>query len=965
MLSGNFNFRSRNPFRMHRIFFLPLLILLFSSVDADAQIFGGTPPSIKWIQINTLPARIIFPHGLEKEAGDVAFLVSALNDSTRSTMGDHKHHIDIVFHNLTTISNAYVQLAPFRSEFQLTPSQNSFELGSLPWHQTLAIHEYRHVQQFNNFRVGVSGLFYYLFGEEGLALANNLSVPNWFWEGDAVYQETLVSSQGRGRLPLFLTGYFSLWLSRKNYSWMKLRNGSLRDYTPDHYPLGYMLVAYGREKYGADFWRKTAVDAAAFKGLFYPLQKSIQKYAGISFRAFRNQAFAYFRNQLPATAYTDSNANYGHQQPHFSADESFPQFIDSIHLVFLKSAYSLPPQFVEKEVSTQKQKRIRFRAVSSDDQFSYRNQQIVYSAYEPDLRWGWRDYSVIRMLNLNTGKDTRLSRKTNYFSPDISSDGKWIAAVAYTDAAPSFLDILDSKSGKRIFRLPNPGNLFFTYPKFYSGQQLVSAVRNNHGEMCLMMLDIPSGAQTLLVPWSMHAIGFPSVQNGDIYFTRSKNGVDNGFRIRSGKIFAMLQQPVTGTYQISAGSGKFTWTSFTAAGYHINLAGDSSLFASDPLHFNENDPLSDHRIFSLNHPPFRIPYSIPVLNYPVKPYASGTHLFHFHSWRPYINDPDYSFSLVGENVLNTFRSEIYVGYNRNEQYKKMGADLNYGALFPFFNAGVEYLIDRNAYFQNTNKIYWNELQTSAGFSVPLNFSRGNWLTNLESGASFTYHQNYFKGINKDSLYSRGFSSIDPYISFSNQLQQGKQQIYPSFAQILWFQYDRTVTQLQGNQFLASGNFYFPGITPTHSLEIRAAGQQRDSLNQVRFSNSFPFSRGYSGENFFRMYRIAVNYHFPLAYPDWGFGNILYFLRIRANAFFDYTAVPSFHTNGPGAQPQYRSAGMEIYFDTNWWNELPLSLGIRYSRLLDPDYEGRGPNQWELILPLNLLNKGFSHRNPNL
>jgi hypothetical protein len=134
-----------------------------------------------------------------------------------------------------------VQLAPFRSEFQLTPSQNSFELGSIPWNQTLAIHEYRHVQQFNNFCVGLSKAFYILFGQDGLALANSISVPNWFFEGDAVYQETLVSRQGRGRLPLFLTGFEALWVSQKNYSWMKLRNGSYRDFTPDYYPLGICL----------------------------------------------------------------------------------------------------------------------------------------------------------------------------------------------------------------------------------------------------------------------------------------------------------------------------------------------------------------------------------------------------------------------------------------------------------------------------------------------------------------------------------------------------------------------------------------------------------------------------------------------------------------------------------------------------------------------------------------------------
>ena len=113
-----------------------------------------------------------------------------------------------------------------------------------------------------------------------------------------------------------------------------------------------------------------------------------------------------------------------------------------------------------------------------------------------------------------------------------------------------------------------------------------------------------------------------------------------------------------------------------------------------------------------------------------------------------------------------------------------------------------------------------------------------------------------------------------------------------------------------------------------------------------------------------MYGIGINYNFPLAYPDWGFANLIYFLRIRANVFYDYTAVPYYATNGPNAQSQYRSAGLEIYLDTQWWNELPLSFGIRYSRLLDPDYGGRGPNQWEFILPLNILDKGYSNHQIN-
>ena len=58
-----------------------------------------------------------------------------------------------------------------------------------------------------------------------------------------------------------------------------------------------------------------------------------------------------------------------------------------------------------------------------------------------------------------------------------------------------------------------------------------------------------------------------------------------------------------------------------------------------------------------------------------------------------------------------------------------------------------------------------------------------------------------------------------------------------------------------------------------------------------------------------MYGFGVNYNLPLFYPDWGFADLVYFLRIRANVFYDYTAVPYYATNGPGVQSQYRSAGI--------------------------------------------------------
>ena len=123
-----------------------------------------------------------------------------------------------------------------------------------------------------------------------------------------------------------------------------------------------------------------------------------------------------------------------------------------------------------------------------------------------------------------------------------------------------------------------------------------------------------------------------------------------------------------------------------------------------------------------------------------------------------------------------------------------------------------------------------------------------------------------------------------------------------------------------------------------------------------FSNSFPFSRGYTEENFHRMWKVGGNYHLPLLYPDWGFANLVYFQRIRANMFYDFTRIYEYNVQRVLVELDFRSWGTEVFFDTKWWNQLNVSFGFRYSRLLDRDLGGLAQNQWEFILPVNLLSR---------
>jgi hypothetical protein len=144
--------------------------------------------------------------------------------------------------------------------------------------------------------------------------------------------------------------------------------------------------------------------------------------------------------------------------------------------------------------------------------------------------------------------------------------------------------------------------------------------------------------------------------------------------------------------------------------------------------------------------------------------------------------------------------------------------------------------------------------------------------------------------------------------------------------------------------------YLPAFSKTHSLVLTGSFQQVDT-NNVLFSNRFSLARGYPDYYYSRMWNTGVNYHLPLLYPDWGFGNLVYFLRVRSNFFFDYSQV---YSKDKIAHAALRSIGTELYFDTRWWNQLPVTFGVRYSYLLDQKYAAANRHVFEAIIPVDLL-----------
>ena len=920
---------------------LVMFLLLFLACKVFAQEFGGNPASVKWKQINTDSFRIIFPAAIQGQAQRIASLLDQMRVAHTQGIGKKLDKVSIVLQPYTTVSNAYVGLAPYRSEFFMTPPQNVFELGSNNWANMLALHEFRHVQQYSNFNRGGSAFIGALFGQAGRAVANALAVPDWFFEGDAVVNETILSAQGRGRTPLFMNSFRVLNDAGRKDGYQQWRNGSFRKYYPNHYELGYLLVQSGRKKYGPDIWTKITSDAAAYRSLIYPFQSAFKKHTGSAYRDFVQNTMGLLQTEWANQPKAEMNwlsqplkGDVVDQQYVYPAEEG---------VVYLQKSRSRVPAFYLNDLKGNIQ-RIATRSIAVDDYFSYRNGRLVFAAFHADARWGNRDFTDIRILSLLDRQEKVIRSKVKLFSPDISVDGEKIVAVHSSDADSAALVLMD-KTGKVIYEMGFPGHII-THPKFDKIDHTVfAAARNLSGAMGLLQWQPAAQKLDTLLPFANRPLGFLQVQGDTLFFTATQDGRDAQYAmsLSSRQVWLMATHP-TGWYQSAMVNGQVIGSVFTADGFR--------LAAMQPIWQKVNLDQPVQALYTgYNGQDTLNSIMRTQSSYAITPYRKTKGFVNIHSWIPNYTDPEWSFTAYGENVLSTLQTEFGYTYNENEGSSKLAFGGVYGGSYVQPVAGVAKTWNRSFRYRPDTTLHWNETEWYAGLQLPLNFTAGRLYKRLLLRS--TYHQEgvAWTGIAQRLARNRTVGYAQAELQYTMQMQKAMQQIFPHFALSILTRYRTATGNTTANQLLFSGSLYLTGLHRNHSVVLSLAAHARDTMNQYVFSNSFPFSRGYTSVDYPRMWKYGVNYHLPLLYPDAGVANFVYLLRVRANAFFDHTIAKSLRT---GRTFWFRSAGAELTFDTRWFNQQPLSIGIRYSRLLDQPFVASDPlNAWEIILPMNL------------
>jgi len=225
-------------------------------------------------------------------------------------------------------------------------------------------------------------------------------------------------------------------------------------------------------------------------------------------------------------------------------------------------------------------------------------------------------------------------------------------------------------------------------------------------------------------------------------------------------------------------------------------------------------------------------------------------------------------------------------------------------LFPWITGGISYTLDRKADVNN-ELVTWNEFNANIGLRIPFDFSKGRLYKFFSLSSVFNTQQLDFTKSSDLKFQNTTINFMENILTWNIQTQKAVQHIYPKFASTMFARYQGSVNEKEARQLLINTSLFLPGMLKNHSIVVNAAYQSRDTANNYFYSNNFPLSRGYPGVNLPRMWKWGVNYHFPLFYPDMGFGQIVYFLRVRANLFYDNSTVKSLRT---GTETILRSSG---------------------------------------------------------
>ncbi|MCG8698461.1 MAG: hypothetical protein MI922_10440, partial [Bacteroidales bacterium] len=608
---------------------------------------GTSPWFTDYRQIKTDHFKLIYPSTFDSNAIRLANLLEVSYEYSIEPYKIKPKRLPVVIHNQTVLSNGYVTWAPKRMELFSTPPTTTF---SQPWLNQLSLHETRHVVQLSQLNQGFTKLMYAPVGQIATGLSAAF-LPLWFLEGDAVYSETVHSNNGRGRTAYFRKELKAIELELpKRYSYDKSYLGSYKDFVPDFYRYGYQMVSYAYMNNNFT-WQKTIKNVGRRPFTIAPFYFGLKKSSGLSKVSLYNHAFDTLRNNWISTSenqYYDTNIWFDVDKKSYSS-YNYPVPLNNANAVYaLRTGLDDIARIVK--IENNKEEVIYTPGIITRNYLAGCDRYLAWEEVIPDPRWEQRSYNVVKLLDVETNKQTTLLKKALHYSPEFSPDGKRIVVINQTIEHKNSVQIYQLSNKQLLSEIQPPHQLQLLHID-YSTDSTIYVVGLNSKGKSIWQVDIYSHQWKQIMEPVFHNITDLKANEDYLVYTSDYDGTENIYLygIQSGESFKISNDQYGAVEpNFSNNYERLFYASYTSDGYRIS----SIDLTNTNTWINEDSVLKGSYYFAdkLCHDSLSIGKDdIPCEEYPIEKYSKFLNGINVHSWLPfYVDIDDAMSSLNGE-----------------------------------------------------------------------------------------------------------------------------------------------------------------------------------------------------------------------------------------------------------------------------------------------------------------------------
>ena len=884
---------------MKKILLIAIVILnIYLLPDINAQYFnsGTNKASIKWEQIKTEYFRIIYDHNFRECALELSAVIDSAYLKTNKGINSLSSRFDVVLHTNTTRSNGMVIWAPKKAEFYIAPPQRGY---SQIWIDQLILHELRHVGQINQIKSGITKILYPLFGQH-LIGAVSAHFPGWVFEGDAVLSETKHSLSGRGRSPEFFRILRTRLLTDSVWRYDFVKLGSYTRLAPNQYHIGYPIITYvnAKTENGKDpmpvIIKQVGRNAYNPNAINSELKKATGKNVRDNYDASMRYIARFWKNQVDTTEWTKPDIVHNSKHGYYT-NYTFPYKYNNT-LYAYRWSKRLPGSIIEIDKNG-KEKVLVTPSQYSIDKISYAKDIAVWAGYIPGASHIHNNYNDIFLFNLKTKKLKRLSHYKRYFSADIDSQAKQIAALERTDKGKYNLIFIDTRLG-RVFRsVKTPDNIHLQNITWNNSSDIVAATFINNNGKGIITYNINTEKWQVIEEPSNTYMSDLKWYNNQILFTSDYSGTENIFAVdtKTGTK-SIITKDMYGVRTPSVYTDTIYYSTYTANGYRIAKKADRAISeVNDITTKSYNYPFAD--IIDSEKP-------IDVSDkknspYKPEPYTKPVHSVNVHSWIPAHLDIEGlkdgkatvypGLSLYSQNILNS--TTIQGGYYYREGKNRLYTTINYTGWPVKIDLTYKYGDKRVVY--ESDKIFFSGTKQSVSLdmSLPLNLTNGRRSILVQPYINTRFTNYKHRNISNNELKTGMF---DTYFGlyYSDSRKTASADIRPTRGKFFDVGY---LTPWSSDQLssvtYASGGIYMPGIGLNHSIMLRGGWYRQDTKKYIR-SSILSVVKGVYASNTFvpNLARASVSYTLPLWHPDANLLGAIYIKRLRVEIHEEYARI---------------------------------------------------------------------------